>query len=350
MDTPACEDGNDPSSSYSSSFLSSSPLPCADSTGERRPSKVSPENEENQNLPLEKAKFFRSCSLYRGGCKSSSSTPVGRKSNSDHSFPSLPLPSGMTSLMSSISKSYLARPRRSHDVRTSNVQDTSFRNFSIDNSQNQRPRRSNVQQRQTDKPHSNSQDPPHCTPDNNVAELWGFAAAAARLPLPTPNSFILKPPPESLRPPASTLVKPSALNLDKICPLRPPTLTFDEMRNAKTFGFAGLFTSHSFTGPRPLSHVDKTTAPRGNSQTASRTVGPSLNNVTSQNSISSNKSITISSQNYNMSSQSNGTSPPRSNPYSFPCDPSGSASSPASSCSGALSMGIDNEKALPGKL
>lgn len=258
LDSTSCEDGNVPSCS---SFLSSSSLPRADL------------DEERQNsISLEKQKFFRSCPFYRGGRKSiSSSTP----SQDNKSFPSLPLPSSMTSLMSSISKSYLARPRRLKDNR-------------------------------------------------DTGELWGFAAAAARKSLLPVTSFI-KPPVQR----AASIVKPPVINLDAIksCTLKPPTLTFDEMRNSKSgafgqlsSGFTGLFnglTSHSFhTGPGSLfSHVART----NNSHT--------------------------SHSNHNTS---NDNSPPRSNPYSFPCDTPDIPLLP-SSCS-RPSVGIENEKALPGKL
>lgn len=213
VDTTVSEDGNVPSSP---SFSSPSP-PHADL------------DEERQNISLEKQKFFRSCPFYWGGRKSlSSSTPSG-ESNPSLSLPSpSPKPgSSMASLISSISKSYLARPRR-----------------------------------------NNSKD--------EGSELWGFAAAAARRS-PLPIKSFIKP---SLQ--TKIIVKrPSGTNFESIkaCTLKPPTLTFDEMRNSKsggymqfTLGSTGIFnglTSSSFQmAPRSLfSTVNKLSPPRSNPYT-----------------------------------------------------------------------------------
>uniref|UniRef100_A0A8D9DZV3 Histone acetyltransferase KAT6B n=1 Tax=Cacopsylla melanoneura TaxID=428564 RepID=A0A8D9DZV3_9HEMI len=207
VDLSVSEDGNVP---YSPSFAFPSP------TGLGL-------DEESHNISREKQKFFRSCpmSFYRGGRKSGlgSSTPSSDPSPSPASVSlphpphpkSLPAGSSMATLISNISKSYLARPRRP------------FTKHTLDKHQ-----------------------------EEGGGELWGFAAAAAcQAPLPV-TSFIKPPTLSQLTPPHpspySSIVKPSVINFDAIksSTLKPPTLTFDEIRNSKTVGgllprLGGLF-------------------------------------------------------------------------------------------------------------
>lgn len=253
------EDGNVPCSPSFAFIASASPSrspPCAGL------------DEDNQNISLEKQKFFRSCPFYRGGRNSLSSSMPGDSTPLPLPLPSPKPGSSMASLITSISKSYLARPRRTKLVQ------------------------------------------------NDEEELWGFAAAAARKsPLPV-KSFI-KPPTFSQvtsKAPSSSIVKPSVINFEAIksCTLKPPTLTFDELRNSKSGSFGHIsprlgslfngLTSHSFhTSPGPGGLF-----PRSEPTVETR-------------------------------------SPPHSNPYNFPNDPEPILSS-------CLTPRVGNEKPPPGKL
>ncbi|KAI5749385.1 hypothetical protein M8J76_006928 [Diaphorina citri] len=207
VDMMVSEDGNVPSSPSFAFLASASSSPSPPCVGL---------DEDKQNISLEKQKFFRSCPFYRGGRKGpSSSTSHGDSIPLPHPPPKPTPGSSMASLISSISKSYLARPRRTNKIETK--------------------------------------------PDNtDGGELWGFAAAAARKSPLFVKSFI-KPPIPSQVSSVSSIVKPSVIKFDSI-KLKAPTLTFDEMRNSNSVscsfgqsvgGFSQLFNSlashsHSF--------------------------------------------------------------------------------------------------------